>query len=202
MISELKLDVNRKFEENINIIEMLKNKIYLENNNKQIKWIKKDIFFIRHKNIEEFIQKNNLKIDDLIEGKLDLDWRYDNIMKILENLDFLELKKLYLEIKDLKGLENVNFPILEILNIHGINSNINILEKMNFRELKELSISSGTFSNIILDIQVLEKLKYEKLEKLRLSGRISDINILEKVKFKELKILDLSYNNISDINIL
>lgn len=62
LISELKLDVNRKFEENINIIEMLKNKIeknkiYLENNNNQIKCIKKDIFFIRHKNIESLLKK-------------------------------------------------------------------------------------------------------------------------------------------------
>jgi len=116
-------------------------------------------------------------------------------MKILENLDFLELKKLDLEIKDLKEFENVNFPKLEILKIYGINnSNINTLEKVNFRELKELSIFSGIFSEIILDIQVLEKVKYEKLEKLRLSWRISDINILEQVKFKELKILDLSDN--------
>ena len=43
----------------------------------------------------------------------------------------------------------------------------------------------------------------KELEILNLShNEISDINILVKVNFKKLKELDLNYNEISDINIL
>ena len=43
----------------------------------------------------------------------------------------------------------------------------------------------------------------KELQELNLSfNEISNINILEKVNFKKLKELDLSENNISDINIL
>ena len=48
-----------------------------------------------------------------------------------------------------------------------------------------------------------EKVKFEELKKIDLSSNnISDINILEKVKFKELKGLYLYENNISDIKVL
>ena len=48
---------------------------------------------------------------------------------------------------------------------------------------------------------MLEKVNFKELKELYLSfNKITDINVLEKVNFKELKELDLSENKISDIN--
>ena len=53
------------------------------------------------------------------------------------------------------------------------------------------------------DLKDFVKINFNKLEVLDLSGNeISDINILENVNFKKLKELDLSENKISDIKVL
>ena len=57
--------------------------------------------------------------------------------------------------------------------------------------------------NRISDIKVLQKAKFEKLVLLNLSWNqlLNNVNILENVNFKELKELDLSFNDITDINV-
>ena len=68
-------------------------------------------------------------------------------------------------------------------------------------DIKELNLEKKIIGNEVL--KFLFKTEFKELKKLYLSyNEISDINILEKVNFKELKELNLSYNKISDINIL
>ena len=68
-------------------------------------------------------------------------------------------------------------------------------------DIKELNLSVRIIENEGLGDLV--KINFNKLEELNLSGNeISDINILEKVNFKELKLIYLYDNKISDINIL
>ena len=65
-------------------------------------------------------------------------------------------------------------------------------------DIKELKLNIGNEG-----LKDLVKINFNNLEVLDLSyNKISDINILEKVKFKELKKLYLYYNNISDIKVL
>ena len=68
-------------------------------------------------------------------------------------------------------------------------------------DLKELNLSN---KNIDYEgLKDLVKIKFKELNKLNLSeNEITDINILERVNYKKLKELNLSYNQISDINIL
>ena len=138
-----------------------------------------------------FIQLNNLEV---------LYFKYcNNILYIIENSDFKELKELNLErcdISDIKVLEKVKYDKLEILNLEGnIISNLNILENVNFKDLKQLNLSYVEINNI----DFLEKLKFEKLEKLKLNGnKIKDISIFKKLNFKNLKHLDLGNNRIYD----
>ena len=124
-------------------------------------------------------------------------------INLLENENFKQLKKLYLnenEISDIKGIAKRNFDKLEILNLSDNKIlDINILEKVNFEQLKKLDLGQ----NVISDIKVLAKLKLDKLKILNLdNNKISDIKVLENVKFELLEKLDLSQNEISDINIL
>ena len=151
----------------------------------------------------------------------------ENIIKILENVNLIKLKKLCLsnnKISDINALEKAKIDELEILNLHNNEiSNINILEGKNFKKLKELYLSR----NKISDINVFKKVQFDKLEILDLSdnqisdisflendnlreikelylswNKISDLKVIEKVKLDKLKILILYYNEISDINIL
>ena len=68
-------------------------------------------------------------------------------------------------------------------------------------DIKELNLSKRNMGNE--GFKDLVKIKFKELNKLDLSyNKISDINILGKVNFKELKELYLYDNEISDINIL
>ena len=68
-------------------------------------------------------------------------------------------------------------------------------------DIKELKLNRGYIGNE--GLKDLVKINFNNLELLDLSGNeISDINIFEKVNFKELKGLALNKNNISDIKIL
>ena len=83
-------------------------------------------------------------------------------MKVLENIKFDKLEKLFLN----------NNEILDI----------NILEKSNFKELKELYLNNNNIS----DITILEKLNFEKLETLSLdNNKIKDFNIINKINNKK-----------------
>ena len=128
LILDIKLNINKKLEENENIINKLKSKIeenktLLEKNNKNINILKKEIFI---KNNSEFIKKYNLNKDDLINNKLDLKKRNidDKEIENLKNIDFKELKVLVLNnnnISDIKVLEKVKFEKLEKLNLEKNN---------------------------------------------------------------------------------
>ena len=68
-------------------------------------------------------------------------------------------------------------------------------------DIKELNLSERKMGNERL--KDLVKIKFKELKELNISlNNISNINILEKINFKELKKLNLSLNKISDINIL
>ena len=160
------------YKENINLIHIFKNKIYIQNIN----------------NIKELDLSSN------IIGNKGLE--------IISMINFKQLKKLNLndnKITDIKSLEKSKFEKLEIINLGNNNlTDINKLEKLNFRELEELYLNH----NSIKDINVLEKVKFKKLKKLELSdNNISDIKVLEKVHFKELKKLYLNINIISNIKV-
>ena len=66
---------------------------------------------------------------------------------------------------------------------------------------KELNLENKRIGNE--GLKSLFKIEFKELKELNLSyNEISDINILEKVKFKELNKLNLNGNSITDINIL
>ena len=209
--------------------------IHKESNNKQfnrglfLNYPIKEYIQLYNNKLQEFNKKYNFNIQQNIT-KIDLFNKEigNEVLKELCQIEFKQLKELYLDrnhISDIKVLEHAKFEKLEILDLSNNKiSDINILEKVKFKELKELYL----YNNNISDIKILENVKFEKLEKLDLKGnQIKDINILEKVKFKELKelyldnnnnisviealgnakfekleILDLGANKISDINIL
>ena len=92
-------------------------------------------------------------------------------MKVLENIQFNKLEKLYLGNNEI--------------------SDINKLEKVNFKELKELYLN-----NNISDIKILEKLNFEKLETLSLdNNKIKDFDIINKINIKKKIISINSINN-------
>ena len=123
--------------------------------------------------------------------------------KILCNIEFKELKNLYLfknNISDIQALEKAKFDKLEVLNLSTNNiSDISVLSKVNFFNLKELNLGA----NKISDITVLEKVFFNKLEKLSLArNRITSIDILDQTDFEKLKELNLNNNKILKINVL
>ena len=68
-------------------------------------------------------------------------------------------------------------------------------------DIKQLNLEDKYIGNE--GLKILFKIEFKELKELNLSNNeISDINILEKFNFKELNILDLSMNKISNINIL
>ena len=118
--------------------------------------------------IQDFINKNNKKNNDIKEI---------NIVNNLKNKNALEEfnKKYNLNIKDIY-ISNLDLSWKKI-----DNAGLELLSKINFKNLKELNLSHNNIS----DIKILEKVKFEQLEILNLGyNKISDINILEKVNFK------------------
>ena len=91
------------------------------------------------------------------------------------------------------------FINLEELIVRGNKNLITFLENINLKKLKILDCSY----NNTLDIKVLEKTKLCNLEILNLSNNnLSNIDFLENVNFKELKELNLTKNKILDIKVL
>ena len=122
--------------------------IHKESNNKKynrglfLNYPIKEYLQINNNKLEEFNKKYNLNIQ-LDTNKIDLSWTKigNEGLKDLCQIEFKELKELYLNnnnISDIKVLENVKFEKLEILNLNWNKiSDINILEKVKFKELKE-----------------------------------------------------------------
>ena len=171
------------------------------------KKIKNEIQLLKSKisnnSFDKFNTKYNLKIKDKNITELNLsDKNYDNqILKDICNIEFINLKDLYLynnNINDINPLKKANFEKLEILYLGGNKiSDISVLEKVNFKELKKLYLGN----NNIIDISSLSNAKFEKLEILSLGGnQIIDISVFEKANFSLLKELYLFKSNIVNIN--
>ena len=125
LLLEIKSNVNKKLEENLNVINSLKkeierNKIFMKNNKEDIILLKNEILILKYPEIKELNKKYNLNIKDINIEKLDLS------LKGIENDDikylriFKELKELYLSynnISDISVLEKVKFEQLEILDL-------------------------------------------------------------------------------------
>ena len=142
--------------------------------------------YSNEKLLEKFNKNYKKSVKDINIQKIVLDImdKGDNILKDLCQIEFKELKELYLynnDISDIKVLEKIKFKKLEELDLSRNKiSDINILEKVNFKKLKKLDL----YNNNISDIKILEKVKFEKLEELVLGeNEISNINILEKLNF-------------------
>jgi len=122
------------------------------------------------------------------------------------------LKEIFEMIKNKRKLNIIKYNkrITVKLNINKIDFEIYIpLKKYNDKyntniediDIKELNLIGRKIGNEGLKDFVT--IKFKKLKELNLSlNNISDINILQKVNIKELKELYLSWNKISDINIL
>ena len=171
------------------------------------KKIKNEIQLLKSKisnnSFDKFNTKYNLKIKDKNITELNLsDKNYDNqILKDICNIEFINLKDLYLynnNINDINPLKKAKFEKLEILYLGGNKiSDISVLEKVNFKELKKLYLGN----NNIIDISSLSNAKFEKLEILSLGGnQIIDISVFEKANFSLLKELYLFKSNIVNIN--
>ena len=173
------------------ILGKLKRRIEL----KLIKYNKKIIYrlkitgqdFENFKLLKEMEQTFNLNIKDIDITELNLKNKNlgNVILEYLKNIDFKELKELYLsenKISDIKALERVKYEKLETLDLNSNQiSDINVVKKINCKELKVLIL----YKNNISEIGVLEKVKFGKLERLDLSiNKIFHIDILGKTNLK------------------
>ena len=200
---------NIKYSSIIYVLKEIKKLDYLKEINIKNNGIRKMMIEYNGDEIIDNESLNNRQIKlDLFNNleTLTLLGKNENKIKLLENVNFKELKELkelilhYNNFADIKVLEKVKFNKLEKLDLENCNIlDINILGNVNFKELKQLNLAN----NKISDIKVLGKVQFNKLEKLSLRcNKISDINILENVNFEKLKDLDLSHNSISDIRVL
>ena len=140
LIINIKDYVNKKLEENNNIINKLKsinekNINNLEKNKEEIKLLKNAVCVIKYPEIEDFFKKYNLIMNEINIYKLDLSFKKigDKEIEDLTKINFKELKELNLyanNISDIKVLEKVKFEKLEKLDLSGNKiSDINILIK-------------------------------------------------------------------------
>ena len=99
MLLNIKSYVNKKFEENINDINLLKseiekNKISLKNNEEGINFLRSQIIGFKNPQIIELNKRFNLNITDINIEKLDLSFKKigNEGIKYLENVNFKMLK--------------------------------------------------------------------------------------------------------------
>ena len=114
------------------------------------------ILYSSNYNETKYLKQLNIDYNKII--RLMLIWGVGNL-KILEDIDFKELKELDLSfnnISDISILENVKLEILKLSN-NKISNNINILENVDFKEL-------NLYDNNISDISIFENVKLEKLK--------------------------------------
>ena len=119
------------------------------------------------------------------------------IFEKIKNKRKLNIIKYNKRIKDKLEIHKEDFEIYVILKEFNNKYNTNIENN----EIKELNLSMKNIGN--KGLKDLVKIKFKELNKLELShNEISDINVLKKVNFKELRELNLSFNKISNINVL
>ena len=148
-IEKLLLDIKTKFEENLNIINLLKNEVVLDLNSKrigndEIKYLKylKDFKELKELNL----YKNN--ISDI---------------SVLENVKFEKLEKLNLGWNEISNniniLKNVNFKELKVLDLKGNNiSDISVLEDVKFEKLEKLYLGTNKISNNINILKIIYRI--------------------------------------------
>ncbi len=90
-------------------------------------------------------------------------------------------------------IKTEDYKIYELLKEFNEKLELNIKDI----DIKELNLQNKNIGN--KELELLKNLNFKELEILNLSfNQISDIKVLEKVNFKELKELDLRYNNIDN----
>ena len=119
------------------------------------------------------------------------------IFEKIKNKRKLNIIKYNKIIKTKLNINKEDFEIYITLKEFHNKYNINIEDI----DIKELNLRNRNIGNE--GLKDLVKINFNKLEEINLSeNEISDINILEKVNFKELKKLYLYNNKISDIKVL
>ena len=122
---------------------------------------------------------------------------FEKIFRLMKNKRKLNIIKYN---KRIMGRLNINKEHLEnYIKLEEFNKKYNT--KINDIDIKELNLKNKNIGDE--GLKFLIKIEFNGLKNLDLSNnQISDINILDRVNFKELKNLDLSNNQISDINVL
>ena len=124
--------------------------------------------FKQFKLLKEINQELNLNIEDIELVSLDLNYKNlnDDKLKTLDKIEFINLKKLYLNNNKITRFKTFDKYSLEILDL-GNNkiSDISILKNDIFKELKELYLNN----NKITELKDLTNVKFNKLEILDLS---------------------------------
>ena len=121
----------------------------------------------------------------------------NEIFETIKNKRKLNIIKYNKRIKFRLSINKEHFDNYIKLNEFNNKYNTNIEDINN----KELNLENKRIGNE--GLKSLFKIEFKELKELNLSyNEISDINILEKVKFKELKVLNLINNKISDIKVL
>ena len=121
----------------------------------------------------------------------------DKIFNNLKNKRKLKIIKYNKKLLDKLNITKDNFKVYKILKEFNKKYDIYIEDI----DIKELNLNRKCIDNE--GLQYLKRIEFKNLNKLDLSeNNISDINILEKVNFKELKELNLSNDYITKTDIL
>jgi len=178
-------------------------------------------------NYKNIIILNNIIVDSYQKQKDNNLYYNTNISKVIESINKYTDDQNMVILKKLKEKYNIIIN-KEKTSLNAKNNNINnkIINKIfkfNFDSLKDINLSSNTLDQLdflygtmtdnleklilyncpINDISILSKTSFKSLIELKITkGKISQIESLADIKSIQLKILDLSHNNIENINAL
>ena len=167
--------------------------------------------------IKEFMENNKIYSDTLylkfdnnsvlfiFKNKLNIEFVYklleDNYNKILEELNFTELKNVNL-LKSDYICKNIDYNVNDsTISCYYDKKNIilNIITKIEFKQLKTLKVDNCKLEDE--NLKLLDILFTNNLENLDLSfNKFKELNFIFNEKIKNLKILNLSNNNISNLS--
>ena len=119
-----------------------------------------------------------------------------NIFKILQNKSKLLMLKYNKKLSDKLDIKLKDYQYHNLLVKLNNKFNLNIKDTA----ITNLELNNENINEILKD---MSKIEFKSLKYLNISNNdLKDINILEKINCKKLEKLDLSFNLISDINIL
>ena len=202
-------DLLQKFEEQ-NLIKENKNVNKTNDNNENNKLPNEFNFKFKTDNYRKELydfSNNDLKDVEIFKfseyksKKSELDDKI--IIQWIKNLNFQNLKKLYLNGNNITNIEGLRELVLEKLTHFYLNSNkiydLTELNKVQFKNLILLDLSQNNITNI----DSLSDVKFKSLSILNLSeNKISNILPLKNLHLKDLKILNLGFNQIQKIEVL